>query len=296
MNKRMQARDAQANFAEQSWRQMRADLDVASNVVSTSFNDTVWLNRGLSITPLSKPRDIHTFAPVWSSLFVIRPSPFYKLGPIEGPDSTRLHLVAHHEFLDTYQKQPLSRPENDSSCEQEGGSTEMEMYGPLPKMVQAAMRADAESLALADPVALSAPLIRKHQQIEGMSLPTSPSKKMSFDLGERFAAFAKDKEEKRTESVDSLVISDDRFLWVVEQGDAVLHAFNYVRLKGSERLAGLMLLSNNCMFLFSDLQANADGELQAVKKVSCVMPSVIALFLIFDIRNTSKSFGFPMPV
>lgn len=292
MNKRMQARDAQANFAEQSWRQMRADLDVASNVVSTSFNDTVWLHRGFSITPLSKPRDIHTFAPVWSSLFVIRPSPFYKLGPIEGPDSTRLHLVAHHEFLDTYQKQPLSRPENDSSCEPEGGSAEIEMYGPLPKMVQAAMRADAESLALADPVALSAPLSRKNNQVEGLSLPTSPSKKMSFDLGERFAAFAKDKEEKKTESVDSLVIRDDRFLWVVEQGDAVLHAFNYVRLKGSERLAGLMLLSNNCMFLFSDLQANADGELQAVKKASCMLSSAI-LFLFFDIRNTSKSFDFP---
>jgi hypothetical protein len=295
MNKRMQARDAQANFAEQSWRQMRADLDVASNVVSTSFNDTVWLHRGLSITPLSKPRDIHTFAPVWSSLFVIRPSPFYKLGPIEGPDSTRLHLVAHHEFLDTYQKQSLSRPENDSSCEQEGGSAEMEMYGPLPKMVQAAMRADAESLALADPVALSAPLSRKNHPVEGLSLPTSPSKKMSFDLGERFAAFAKDKEEKKSESVDSLVIRDDRFLWVVEQGDAVLHAFNYVRLKGSERLAGLMLLSNNCMFLFSDLQANADGELQAVKKASCILSSVI-LFLFFYIRTTSKSFGFPTPV
>jgi hypothetical protein len=270
MNKRMQARDAQANFAEQSWRQMRADLDVASNVISTSFNDHIWLHRGDSIASLLKPRDIHSFAPAWSSLFVIRPSPFYKLGPIEGPDSTRLHLVAHHDFLDTYEKQPLPGRENDSSSVQDNGCKSVEMYGPLPKMVQAAMRADAESLALADPVALSAPLSKKifATQIDIPSSLTSPSKKMLVDLGERFAAFAKDKEDKKAESVDSLVIRDDRFLWVVEQGDAALHAFNYVRLKGSERLAGLMLLSNNCMFLFGDLQANADGELQAVKKAS----------------------------
>jgi hypothetical protein len=297
MNKRMQARDAQANFAEQSWRQMRADLDVASNVMSTSFNDHIWLHRGTSIAPLSKPREIHSFAPVWSSLFVIRPSPFYKLGPIEGPDSTRLHLVAHHEFLDTYEKRPLTRVENDGPIEQHDVSTPM-MYGPLPKMTQAAMRADAESLALADPVALSAPLMRKNHSgnVENPSSLLSPSKKTSFDLGERFAAFSKDKEEKKTESVDSLVIRDDRFLWVVEQGDAALHAFNYVRLKGSERLAGLMLLSNNCMFLFCDLQANAEGELQAVKKVSSQLSFVLTPVIdVCAFRNTSKSFGSRMP-
>jgi hypothetical protein len=144
----------------------------------------------------------------------------------------------------------------------------MEMYGPLPKMTQAAMRADAESLALADPVALSAPLSKKALtgQLDTASF-SSPSKKLTFDLSERFAAFAKEKDEKKTDSVDSLVMRDDRFLWVVEQGDAAQHAFNYVRLKGSERLAGLMLLCNSCMFLFGDLQANAEGELQAVKKV-----------------------------
>jgi hypothetical protein len=275
MNKRMQARDAQASFAEQSWRQMRADADVASNVILTSFNDRSWLHRGSSIAPLTKAKDIHSFAPVWSTLFVIRPSPFYKLGPIEGPDSTRLHLVAHHEFLDTYQKQPLLLHENDGSKEQEHHMPQADMYGPLPKMVQAAMRADAESLALADPVALSVPLSKKTTALlDHPSLAVSPSKKLTFDLGERFAAFAKDREEKRVETVDSLVMRDDRFLWVVEQGDAALHAFNYVRLKGSERLAGLMLLCNNCMFLFGDLQANADGELQAVKKVNLVFSIV----------------------
>ena len=143
------------------------------------------------------------------------------------------------------------------------------MFGSLPKMVQAAMRADAESLALADPVALSAPLAKKHPLGQGdiPALTATPTKKSAFDLGERLAAFAKDKEEKKVDAVDSLVMRDDRFLWVLEQGDAALHAFNYVRLKGSERLAGLMLLCTNCMFLFGDLQANADGELQAVKKV-----------------------------
>jgi len=269
MNKRMQARDAQASSAQQSWRQMRADLDVASNIISTSFNDHEWLHRGSTITPLSKPRDIHTFVPVWSSLFVIRPSPFYKLGPIEGPDSTRLIVVAHPEFLETYHLQPLSRPENEHAGEQEDGPPKIEMFGSLPKMVQAAMRADAESLALADPVALSAPLTKKHPlgQSDIPALTATPTKKSAFDLGERLAAFAKDKEEKKVDAVDSLVMRDDRFLWVLEQGDAALHAFNYVRLKGSERLAGLMLLCTNCMFLFGDLQANADGELQAVKKV-----------------------------
>jgi hypothetical protein len=270
MNKRMQARDAQASSAQQSWRQMRADLDVASNIISTSFNDHEWLHRGSTIAPLSRPRDIHTFVPVWSSLFVIRPSPFYKLGPIEGPDSTRLLVVAHHEFSDTYHLQTLMRPENEHASEQEEGSPKLEMFGPLPKMTQAAMRADAESLALADPVALSAPLAKKISSgpSEHPALTTTPSKKSTFDLGERLAAFTKDKEEKKVETVNYLVVRDDRFLWVLEQGDEALHAFNYVRLKGSERLAGLMLLCPNCMFLFGDLQANADGELQAVKKVS----------------------------
>jgi hypothetical protein len=298
MNKRMQARDAQASFAEQSWHKMRADADVASNVILTSFNDRVWLHRGSTIMPLSKSKEIHSFSPVWSSLFVIRPSPFYKLGPIEGPDSTRLHLVAHHEFLDTYQKQPLLRHENECS-EAEVASPPIEMYGPLPKMVQAAMRADAESLALADPVALSVPLSKKNAaaQSDHPSAALSPSKKLTFDLGERFAAFGKDKEDKKVENVESLVMRDDRFLWVVEQGDAALHAFNYVRLKGSERLAGLMLLCNNCMFLFGDLQANAEGELQAVKKVIRVKKIWfwITCFT-FCCRNTSKSNGFQTPV
>jgi hypothetical protein len=168
--------------------------------------------------------------------------------------------------------QVLSRTENAGHGEPDDNSNTVEMYGPLPKMVQAAMRADAESLALADPVALSCQLVKKHpsESFDSQLLPTSPSKKMAFDLGERFAAFAKEKDDKKNDTIDSLVLGDDRFLWVVEQGDAALHACNYVRLKGSERLAGLMLLCNSCMFLFSDLQANAEGELQAVKKVSFV--------------------------
>jgi hypothetical protein len=126
---------------------------------------------------------------------------------------------------------------------------------------------------------LSAPLSKKALtgQLDTASF-SSPSKKLTFVLSERFAAFAKDKDDKKIDSVDSLVMRDDRFLWVVEQGDAAQHAFNYVRLKGSERLAGLMLLCNSCMCLFDDLQANAERALQTVKKVR---------FLLYPFMNAS---------